>query len=145
MISPFALLCPFLGFLIVPIVIILVVRRIWRSAPRTPRTFGRTPPQLAPDGFWLDSFEPSSIVHYHYWTAGVRYSGQITYQLGAGGRQFVYTGARPDRVDIIRVIGPSDDYAPDPLTYGAAAGVTADFVVNSIPDPPAPPQFPTAY
>src|SRR5258706_11495798 len=113
MISFTALLCPLLVLAFILTIIVLIVRAVGKSASRAANS--PVPPvnpttRLAEDGFWLSSFEPSAIVYYHYWSGGTRHAGQIAFQPGNDGRQFVYTGVRPDRVEIVRAVGPSGEF-----------------------------------
>jgi hypothetical protein len=163
MFSLTALLCPLLVLTFIIVVIVLIVRAAARTASRVAASASRPPlnvvTQLGPDGFWLSSFEPASIVYYQYWAAGARHTGQIAFQPGNDGRQFVYTGVRPDQVEIVRVAGPSGDFTPGPATYvddgstdittpilgAAAAAAVYDAVSSDPPAPPSPPSFPAAY
>jgi hypothetical protein len=90
------------------------------------------------------------MIHYHFWSAGVKHSGQVPFQPGNDGRQFVYTGARPEQVTIARIVEPADDIQPDiaPPIFGAAAaifGSSSDDQPDTSSAPPPPPQFPSAY
>jgi hypothetical protein len=135
-----ALLCPLFVLVFFVVLIVAIIRRIRQGTARTNWIRNYTP-RLAADGFWLDSFEPSSNVYFRYWTAGVMHSGQVTFQVSPGGRQFVYTGMQPDRVEIVRVVALGDAYAP-------STGVFVDYVATQAPDsplPPSPSSFPSAY
>ena len=150
------LLCPFFILAIVIAIIVTVVRAAARAGagggggiqPSLPNVVT----QLGQDGFWIVScpVEPGSLVHYHFWTAGVKHSGQVPFQPGADGRQFVYTGARPEQVSIVRILQVSEDVQPDiiPPILGAAATIWASSS-DDRPDvssaPPSPPSFPSAY
>src|SRR5712691_5016102 len=110
MFSLTALLCPLLALAFIVAIIVLIARTAVRTMSNV--TGGGAKPlnvitQLGPDGFWLSSFEPSSVIYYDYWAAGAKQAGQIVYQPGSDGRQFVYTGVRPEQVAIVRVEGPS--------------------------------------
>jgi hypothetical protein len=150
------LLCPILGFAIVVFIIVTIVRTVARAGacagggiqPSLPNVVT----QLGQDGFWIVSCpaEPGSIVHYHFWTGGVKHSGQVPFQPGADGRQFVYTGARPEQVSIVRILQVSEDVQPDiiPPILGAAATIWAsssDDQPDTPSAPPSPPSFPSAY
>ena len=162
MFSLTALLCPLFVLAFIVVIIVLIVRNAGRAVSRTVAEAPRPPlsgaAQMADDGFWLSSFEPSAIVFYDYWAAGAKHSGQIAFQPGNDGRQFVYTGARPERVAIVRVVGSTDDvsmgggqYADDvSATFlgAAATGAILEAVSSDAvepPAPPSPPQFPAAY
>ena len=149
-------LCPLFGFVIVVAILVSIVRAAARAGagggggiqPSLPNVVT----QLGQDGFWIVSCpaEPGSIVHYHFWTGGVKRSGQVPFQPGADGRQFVYTGARPEQVSIVRILQVSEDVQPDiiPPILGAAATIWASSS-DDRPDvssaPPSPPSFPSAY
>jgi hypothetical protein len=80
----------------------------------------------------------------------VKHSGQVPFQPGNDGRQFVYTGVRPEQVSIVRIVEPSDDIQPDitPPILGAAAvifGSSSDDQLDTSSAPASPPQFPSAY
>jgi hypothetical protein len=66
--------------------------------------------QLGDDGFWIHScpFDPGSTLHYRYWSNGLQRAGRVPFQPGADGRQFVYTGERPERALIVQVDALSD-------------------------------------
>jgi hypothetical protein len=166
MISLTTLLCPLVVFAFIVVIIVLIVRSAGRTVSRVAAEAARPPlnvvTQLAPDGFWLSSFEPASIVHYQFWAAGAKHSGQTAFQPGNDGRQFIYTGVRPDEVEIVRVVGPSGDFTSGQAIYaddgpaditssilGAAAGAAIYNAVASAaqepPPPPTPPSFPAAY
>jgi hypothetical protein len=160
-----ALLFPFMVLAVIVIVIVLIIRRAARSGanvtPGVPRPPVNAPAQVGPDGFWLSSFEPGSVIYYRYWTGDTKREGQSVFRPGNDGRQFVYTGMQPSNVEIIRVVDQSggivtgpvyfEDDTPDmvPPIIGAVAGqAVADALANAQPEPPAPPpppQFPSAY
>ena len=151
-----SLLCLLFGCAIVVAIIITIIRAAARAGSGTAGVIQPPPPnvvtQLGADGFWIVSCpaEPASIIHYHFWAAGVKRSGQVPFQPGNDGRQFVYTGVRPEQVSIHRIVEPADDIRPDdaPPILGAAAALFASSLDNQ-PDassaPPPPPQFPSAY
>jgi hypothetical protein len=154
--SPFGLLCPLIGFAIVVIIIVTIVRAVGRAAsgagggnqPSLPNVIT----QLGADGFWIVSCpaEPASLIHYYFWAGGVRHSGRVPFQPGADGRQFVYTGARPEQVSIVGIVEPSDDIQPDivPPIIGAAATIWGSSSDDQPSMPSAPPDsssFPSAY
>jgi len=161
MISITALLCPLFALAFIVLVIVMIVRTLGRAVSNV--SGGGARPlnvitQLGADGFWLSSFEPGSTIYYEYWSAGARNQGQILFQPGSDGRQFIYTGIRPDRVAVVRVESPSGDIVsstppiiqddgPDivgPMLGAAAAEVAMDAMAHATPPPP-PPQFPSAY
>lgn len=131
-------------------------------APPPPATpvMGGIGIQLGPDGFWIFSVphDPGSLIHYHYWTGGVRHGGRVPYQPGADGRQFIYTGNRPDQAAIVQVDEVDDGgtlFVPPVIVVdgGGAMDVpppsfTPPFPPPPVfdpPSPPAPPSFPSAY
>src|SRR5262249_28567567 len=100
--------------------------------------------QMDQDGFWMVSCpaDPGSIIYYHYWSGGARYSGQVPFKPGPDGRQFVYTGRRPDQVSVARIVEVDDDDLTGSLIPPiVAAGSTWD--PSDTPSPP--PSFPSAY
>jgi hypothetical protein len=150
------LLCPLFVFAIVVAIIVIIVRAMARAGSGA--AGGIQPPlpnvvtQLGADGFWIVSCpaEPASIIHYHFWAAGVKHSGQVPFQPGTDGRQFVYTGVRPEQVTIVRIVEPASDIQPDiaPPILGAAAALwsaSSDDQPDTSNAPPSPPQFPSAY
>ena len=154
--SAIGMLCPLFILAIVVAIIVTVVRAAARAGagagggiqPSLPNVVT----QLGQDGFWIVSCpaEPGSIVHYHFWAGGAKRSGQVPFQPGADGRQFVYTGARPERVAIVRIVESSDDMQPDiiPPILGASAmiwGSSSDDRPDTSSAPPSPPSFPSAY
>ena len=159
-----ALLILFMIPVVVVVVIILIIRSATRRGAnvtrRVPRPPVNAPAQMGPDGFWLSSFEPGSVIYYQYWAGDMQREGQTVFRPGNDGRQFVYTGMQPNNVEIVRVVDQSggdtgpvyfDDDTPDmvPPIIGAAAGqAIADAMANAQPEPstpPPPPQFPSAY
>jgi hypothetical protein len=150
------LLCPLLGFAIVVFIIITIVRAAARAGSGAAGGIQPSLPnvvtQLGQDGFWIVACpaEPGSIVHYHFWAGGAKHSGQVPSQPGADGRQFVYTGARPERVSIVRIMQLSEDVQPDiiPPILGAAATIwsaSSDDRPDMSSAPRSPPSFPSAY
>ena len=105
--------------------------------------------QLAEDGFWLTSCpaDPLAVIHYQYWVAGVRRSGRIPFQPDAQGRQFVYTGDRPEQVSILRIVEQSDDLTPSILPPLIAAETSLWDSSSSSPSTPSSSSsgFPSAY
>jgi hypothetical protein len=169
MFSLTALLCPLLVLAMIAAIIVVLVRSLGRNVSRAAGGAGGTQSplnvvtQLAQDGFWLSSFEPGSVVYYNYWAGGAKHPGQAVFQPGQDGRQFVYTGIRPESVEILRVAGPGGGISPGQAVYveddspgigGAIIGaVAADAVMDALGSaqseppapPPSPPQFPAAY
>ncbi len=150
------LLCPLFGFALVVVIIVIIVRAIARAGSGAAGGIQPSLPnvvtQLGDDGFWIASClaDPASMLHYHFWSGGVKHSGQVPFQPGTDGRQFVYTGARPEQVTIVRVVEPADDIQPDiaPPLLGAAAALwsaSSDDQPDTSSAPPSPPQFPSAY
>lgn len=107
--------------------------------------------QMGADGFWIFScpHDPGSILHYHYWCNGLRRGGKVPYQPGADGRQFIYTGERPERAVIVQVDEVDDSgivLMPPPII--AASTTIWDSSSGPMDNPPAPPApsgFPSAY
>jgi sugar/nucleoside kinase (ribokinase family) len=150
------LLCPLFGFALVVVIIVIIVRAIARAGSGAAGGIQPSLPnvvtQLGDDGFWIVSCpaDPASMIHYHFWAGGVKHSGQVPFQPGTDGRQFVYTGARPEQVMIVRIIEPADDIQPDivPPIFGAAAAIFGSSSDDRPDTPSAPPpssQFPSAY
>ena len=153
------LLCPIgiLAFFV--FVVIKIVQAIQAHNPGVPPVAesrsDNVTTQLAADGFWIISCPaaPMSTIYYYYWSAGARHAANIPYQPGADGRQFVYTGVRPEQVSISRIVEPDDD---TPASSGTGpldvlpGVIVADAVLNAMqPNEPASapesPRFPTAY
>jgi hypothetical protein len=106
-----------IAFLVIGSIILSIIRAIAggiRSSSTQPRVIDST---LEQDGFWIvdDSLEPGETVQYQFWANGERRTGQIPFQPDASGRQFIYTGGRPERV-VIRAIAAA----------GAASVILAD-------------------
>lgn len=151
-----SLLCPFMVFAVVVIVIIKLVRSSANSRPQNvaprPTQSAAIGTELGADGFWILScpVPVSSTIYFQYWSSGTRHTAQVPYQPGPDGRQFVYTGTRPEQVAIIRIEQPSDDGSPGLIIPGIIA---AEAILNSTssddssppPPPPPPPSFPSAY
>ncbi len=122
---PLALLCPILGFG----VIFFVLVKLFRSLSQSNVNRGwvnRPPPSVltstADDGFWItsDQLAPSSMIQYYYLLNGVRQMGQVPFQPGPDGRQFIYTGARPDGVSVVLPdqghTDPGDGFSTPPIS-----------------------------
>jgi len=107
--------------------------------------------QLGPDGFWISScpFSPGSIIHYHYWSNGLRRAGNVPFQPGADGRQFVYTGERPEQVAIVRVDELNDDggviVVPPIIDTGGSFWGSSMSSNDSGGSAPSSSSFPSAY
>jgi hypothetical protein len=150
------LLCPLIVFAFIVFVIVMIVRAIGRAGASS-RGGGQAPPlsvttQMGDDGFWIGPCpcDPAALIHFYYWSDGVRHSGQVPYQPGNDGRQFVYTGRRPDQVSIVRIVEQADDTTPDimpPLVAGAAAmwDSSPSIQPDTSSPPPASSSFPSAY
>lgn len=155
-----SLFCSFMVFAVVIIVIIRLARAnanrsVVQSPPASVLQTNVTT-ELGPDGFWISNcpVPPSSVVDFSYWSNGRQYSARVAYQPDASGRQFIYTGVKPDRVSISQIIEPSHPDFSDTILPGLAA---ASVLLNSgfrddgppmpppPPRPPEPPQFPSAY
>ena len=136
------------------VVIVLIVRAasgLGRPSGGFASPLGGIGVQMGNDGFWIFScpYDPGSILHYHYWANGVRRGGRVPYQPGADGRQFIYTGERPDRAAIVQVDELDDSgviIVPPPIIqtgggfWGSSSGMD-----NSAPSAPPPSSFPSAY
>lgn len=85
------------------------------------RTYSNVGTQLGTDGFWITSCpaQPLSVIHYMYVIDGLRRTGQIAYQPGPDGRQFIYTGSMPSQVVVTQIANPYNDdpviLAPPPI------------------------------
>lgn len=150
-----------LAVVVVITIIILIIRSAVRNrsnvTPGVPRPPVNAVTQVGPDGFWLSSLDPGSVIYYQYWADDVKREGQIVFRPGNDGRQFVYTGMRPNNVEIVRVVDQSGgvvtgadyyDDTPDivpPIIGGIAGQAVADAMRPEPPAPPPPPQFPSAY
>jgi len=104
---------------------------------------------LGDDGFWITSCgaSPGSMLQYYFWTNGVRKAGQVPFQPGADGRQFIYTGVRPESVAIAQIGQPFEDDSPGlsvPLA-GAAASFWGSSNDSSSSHSSASSRFPSAY
>src|SRR5262249_12656417 len=149
------LLCPFIFiglFVIAIFATIRWARRISSSAEPSGPPPVNVPTQLHQDGFWMLSCaaDPGSIIYYHYWSGGARYSGQVPFKPGADGRQFVYTGRRPDQVAVTRIVEVDDDDLTGsmipPVIAAGSVWEPPDIDISSAPTPPpAPSSFPSAY
>jgi hypothetical protein len=101
---PIGVLCPILAFGIIVIVLVKILSSLVR--PGLQRRSRSVPPTLvtssADDGFWVsaDQLSPETMLQYYYWVQGVRRIGQVPFQPGPDGRQFIYTGERPDNVSV---------------------------------------------
>ncbi len=154
---------PFMVLIIFIFLAVTIVRAAARAASQGSSTRPRPAmptgvlTEIAPDGFWLTapSANPGDTVCYEFWSAGQRRSGQVVFQPGNDGRQFIYTGPRPESITISRVIGGGQRVDPDvdlgaTFAGAAAAGVILDSMTRDDPDPtpPRPPpisSFPSAY
>ncbi|HSU55660.1 MAG TPA: hypothetical protein VLT36_16510 [Candidatus Dormibacteraeota bacterium] len=150
------LLCPLLLVALFVMAIVATIRFLSRSASGSsglsttvPRV--KVPTQIEQDGFWLLSCpaDPGSIIYYHYWSGGARYSGQVPFNPGADGRQFVYTGRGPEQVSVARIVQVDDDDLTSSLIPPAIAAASMwdppDTFSAPSPPPPYPSSFPSAY
>jgi hypothetical protein len=143
-----ALLCPLLFIGIFVFAIVAIIRAARKSSSGGFGGYGSAPPniptQLDQDGFWMVSCpaDPGSIIYYHYWSGGVRYSSQVIFKPGPDGRQFVYTGRQPGQVSITRIDGAGSLIPPI-----VAVGSTWDppDTVSDPGPPSSPSSFPSAY
>jgi hypothetical protein len=143
---------PMLIFGIFIIIVFMILRAVIRAASSGDSPTRNSQPQvttqLGEDGFWvLDCpANPEDVIYYHYWVQGARHSGQIAFQPDNEGRQFVYTGERPDQASIVRIGTEAVDDSPSvlPPVIGATSTLWQD-------DTPSPPpshhssSFPSAY
>ena len=94
------------------------------------------------DGFWLNlpAVPPGAQVHYRYLLQGQHRSGKMPYEPGPRGL-FIYTGDRPQDVEVLEVINPDD--------IGTALPAEGpELMPPPVEEPPAPqpaPGFPSAY
>jgi hypothetical protein len=147
------LLCPLFFVAFVVLAIVAIIRLASKSGSSGSGGFGRppvdVPTQLEQDGFWMISCpaDPGSIIYYHYWTGGTRYSGQVPFKPEADGRQFVYTGRRPDQVSITRIVTVDDDSLIPPVMAAGSMWDPPDIpsVSSTPPSAPSPSSFPSAY
>jgi len=74
---------------------------------------GLSAPTIVDDGFWFsaDADAIGQQLLYSYWLHGQLLQGKVVFQPDPEGRQFVYTGARPERITLQ---AGSDDPDPDP-------------------------------
>ncbi|MCX6929786.1 MAG: hypothetical protein NT154_42215 [Verrucomicrobia bacterium] len=150
------LLCPLIVVGIVITIIVLIVRAMIRAGSGAgggiPPSLPNVITELGADGFWIVSCpaELGSMIHYHFWAGGMKHAGRVPFQPGGDGRQFVYTGARPEQVSIVSIVQPGDDFQPDlmPPVIGASAvifGSSSDDQSFSSSAASSPPSFPSAY
>jgi len=146
------LLCPllFIGLFVMAIIaIVRMARRRSSGAGASGLPPVNVPTQLGEDGFWMLSCpaDPGAIIYYHYWSGGDRYTGKVPFQPAGDGRQFVYTGRRPDQVAVIRIVAVGDDDITGSMIPPVIVGSAWDPPdILSVPTPPsAPSSFPSAY
>jgi hypothetical protein len=72
---------------------------------------------LAEDGFWItgNQVNPATMLQYYYWVQGVKRMGEVPFQPGPDGRQFIYTGERPDSVSVAPAGAALNADPPDPI------------------------------
>jgi hypothetical protein len=150
------LLCPLLALALIIGLVVFIVRAVSKagSSPVSglPPVSRRVLTEMGDDGFWIVSAaaNPNALLHYYYWINGIRHTGQIPYQPNPTGRQFVYTGNRPERADIIRILEATEDDAASllPPAIAAESAFFAGTVIDT-PDTASPPasssSFPAAY
>jgi hypothetical protein len=146
------LLCPLFFFAFCVLAIVAIIRLITKGVSGASGLSGRppvnVPTQLDQDGFWMLSCpaDPGSIIYYHYWSGGARYSGQVPFKPEPDGRQFVYTGRQPDQASVDRIV--------DVDTVDISSVIVADAAMDlsdppdTFSDPSPPPSsssFPSAY
>jgi hypothetical protein len=147
------LLFPLIIIGILIFALVAIIRRASKSPSCGSGFSGRrsinVPTQLDQDGFWIVSCpaDPGSIIHYHYWSGGARYSGQVPFKPGTDGRQFVYTGRQPGQVSIVRIMEVDDgDMTSSLIPPIIAVGSTWDPPdPGSDPGPSSQSSFPAAY
>jgi hypothetical protein len=120
--GPSAFGCACLGFAVVIVTIVLVVRRATRGggiasspgnmppniglpgleAPGAGRAFsGPLRPRIVEDGFFIDGEVPrGTVVSCRYVVNGRSQTSEVTID-GTPGGQFVYTGSRPENVSVV--------------------------------------------
>lgn len=109
---PIVLIAAMFMFVFAVLIVIMMVTFLVRFARRSSgvsqgaRFSGDEVDELGADGFWLDSCpcEPGSIIYFNYWSGGVRYNGHARWQPGLNGRQFIYTGLRPQEVVLVNAM-----------------------------------------
>ena len=148
----FGLLCPLLGLGFFVLVIVLIVKAIARSGSGGGGTLVESSVSMdtssGEDGFWIEGegLAPGTLLDYYYWVGGLRRAERVPFQPGPDGRQFIYTGSRPDRVSVAPVQQRSVDDSP--LLLGAALGSGTSWESSddssSFP-PPSSSSFPSAY
>ena len=142
--SPLALVCPLLGFALFIWLMVRVIGALRHSGAT--RQLSRRPnltTSIADDGFWIssDQTDALAVIQYAYWTGTLRKTGRVPFQPGADGRQFVYTGAKPDRVSAALAL--AEDDADD---RGFARPLTDPPILPPTdPDPSPTHGFPSAY
>ena len=74
-------------------------RSNWRPPELPP---GNLKTSTADDGFWItsDQLNPATMLQYYYLVHGVQRMGQVPFQPDPDGRQFIYTGEKPDSVSV---------------------------------------------
>ena len=155
--SAFAgLLCPLFVIAMIAIIIFSIIRAAGRAGSAGSGA-GQAPlpnvtTQLGEDGFWIGPCpcDPGALIYYDYWTSGARDSGRVPYQPDKDGRQFVYTGRKPERVSIRRIVQQVDDTTTDivPPIASAATSIWASAPSDEPDQPSSPPpstSFPSAY
>jgi formylglycine-generating enzyme required for sulfatase activity len=85
------------------------------SANRGPHAGSLSSPQPVDDGFWFTSDASSEGARflYSYWLNRQLHQGHVIYQPGIDGQQFVFTGARPDRITL--QAAPDDNQPTSPM------------------------------
>ncbi|HEX5272648.1 MAG TPA: SUMF1/EgtB/PvdO family nonheme iron enzyme [Gemmataceae bacterium] len=161
---PFALveIACFIVFAAVAVVVVIYLVKTLAARGGLGAPMGTAPPppfgrddvrtRLGDDGFWLDlpGVARGSQVRYRCRVAGEDRSGSIDYEPGPQG-QFVYTGGRPNAVEIIDVMHPTGGSILPPLqswpTTQPPVIVTPPHVHRPPPRPVAPPpvSHPPAY
>jgi formylglycine-generating enzyme required for sulfatase activity len=121
--SSFALgapLCPLAVFGVIAVIIVMAVRAFTRArvssnlsgiqGGTTRYQPGNVRTVLADDGFWMEGSDinPGTLVSYMFLVHGIQQRGEAAYQPGQDGRQFVYTGDRPEQVSIIKTDDATD-------------------------------------
>ncbi|MBL8816379.1 MAG: formylglycine-generating enzyme family protein [Planctomyces sp.] len=91
------------------------------------------PVRLAEDGFWLNGFQPGANLLCSYWVMNQMY--QITTQIENSEQHFVYTGHRPESVDIVSIDDAEEetsisDWVPEDTDLGTGQGSASTTTVN---------------
>jgi hypothetical protein len=154
--SIFGLFCPFVAIVFIVTIVLLIIRAAVDSGSSGVtigrRTRAKVLTELAEDGFWIVSCpaNPNAMLQYHYWAGGVRRMGQVPFQPDPNGRQFIYTGVRPEQATIVRILEDDEDMSsalvpPLIATQTTFLGTSANDDQDTPGPTASPPSFPSAY